>query len=87
MKKPPITHLIIDTSTQSQARPSGHSAIHDLLYLDMKNGREFYNPEKNWDPDVLDRVAEIVAEFIPRPPRSSRSAAKGSSRGGSHTEP
>ena len=43
--------------------------IHDLLYLDMKNGREFYNPEKTWDPDVLDSVAEIVAEFIPRPPQ------------------
>jgi hypothetical protein len=41
--------------------------IHDLLYLDMENGREFYSPDKNWDPDVLDRVAEIIAEFIPRP--------------------
>jgi hypothetical protein len=42
--------------------------IHNRLYLDLKNGREFYNPERNWDPDVLERVAEIVAEFIPRPP-------------------
>jgi len=41
--------------------------IHDLLYLDMEKGREFYSPDKNWDPDVLDRVAEIIAEFIPRP--------------------
>jgi len=41
--------------------------IHDLLYLDMENGREFYSPDKNWDPEVLDRVAEIIAEFIPRP--------------------
>jgi hypothetical protein len=43
--------------------------IHDLLYLDTKGGREFYSPDKNWDPDVLDRVAEIIAEFIPRPPQ------------------
>jgi hypothetical protein len=35
----------------------------------MKNGREFYNPEKNWDADILDRAAEITAEFIPRPPQ------------------
>jgi hypothetical protein len=56
---------------RSRAKPIPPAVrrIHDLLYLDMKNGREFYNPEKNWDADVLDRVAEIVAEFIPRPPQ------------------
>jgi len=41
--------------------------IHDLLYLDMENGREFYSPDKSWEPEVLDRVAEIIAEYIPRP--------------------
>jgi len=58
-------------SRPAKPKPS-HSVIrriHDLLYLDMKNGREFYNPEKTWDPDILDMVAEIVAEFIPRPPQ------------------
>jgi hypothetical protein len=48
--------------------PSIHG-IHDLLYLDMQNGREFYNPDKTWDPDILDRVAEIIAQYIPRPPQ------------------
>lgn len=43
--------------------------IHDLLYLDMKNGRESYDPEKCWDAGTMSMVAEIVAEHIPRPPR------------------
>ena len=41
--------------------------IHDLLYLDLKDGREFYNPDKEWDADVMTMVAEIVAEYITRP--------------------
>jgi len=57
--------------SQPKARPIPPVVrqIHDLLYLDMMNGREFYNPEKSWDPDILDRVAEIIAEYIPRPPQ------------------
>jgi len=44
--------------------------IHDLLYLDMQGGREFYTPDKSWDADTLDAIAEVVAEFIPRPPQA-----------------
>ena len=56
---------------QSKAKPVPPVVrrLHDLLYLDMASGKEFYNPEKNWDADILDRVAQIVAEFIPRPPQ------------------
>ena len=57
--------------SQPKARPIPPVVrqIHDLLYLDMMNGGECYNPEKEWDADILDRVAEIIAEFIPRPPQ------------------
>jgi hypothetical protein len=41
--------------------------IHDLLYLDIKDGREFYNPDKTWDADVLTMIAEVIAQHIPRP--------------------
>ena len=42
--------------------------IHDLLYLDMRNGREFYNSEKARDADTLTQIAEVVAKYIPRHP-------------------
>ena len=42
--------------------------IHDLLYLDVKGKREFYNPEKVQDSDTLARIAEVVARYIPTPP-------------------
>ena len=47
--------------------PPAIRRIHDLLYLDMKNGRESYNPHKSWDSNTMAMVAEIIAEFIPRP--------------------
>jgi len=42
--------------------------IHDLLYLDVKNEREFYNPDKAQDSSTLAQIAEVVARYIPRPP-------------------
>jgi len=41
--------------------------IHDLLYLDLLGGQEFYNPDKTWDADILARIAEVVARYIPKP--------------------
>jgi len=41
--------------------------IHDLLYLDAGEDGESYNPEKEWKVDLLEMIAEIVAEHIPRP--------------------
>jgi len=41
--------------------------IHDLLYLDMRGARTFYNPSKTWDADTLSQIAEVVARYIPRP--------------------
>jgi hypothetical protein len=46
----------------------GIQRIHDLLYLDMEGGREFYSDVKSWDPDTIAAIAEVVAEYIPRPP-------------------
>ena len=41
--------------------------IHDLLYLDVRGERTFYNPDKTWDSDTLTRIAAVVARYIPRP--------------------
>jgi len=41
--------------------------IHDLLYLDMKNGREFFNTHKALNADTLTQIAAVVARYIPRP--------------------
>ena len=42
-------------------------SIHDLLYLDMRGERTFYNPGKTWDSNALTQIAEVVARYIPRP--------------------
>jgi hypothetical protein len=60
-----------ETRKRSSGKPSAvHPAvqrIHDLLYLDAKNGREFYNPDKSWDADVISAIAQEVGKHIPRP--------------------
>jgi hypothetical protein len=45
----------------------GIRRIHDLLYLDMRGARTFYNPDKAQDSSTLTHIAEIVAKYIPRP--------------------
>ena len=54
----------------SGKRRAAHPAIqriHDLLYLDVRDGREFYNPGKSWDADVVSAIAQEVGKHIPRP--------------------
>jgi len=52
---------------QSQNVPEGIQRIYDLLYLDVVNDRELYDPDKQWNADTISMVAEVVAEYIPRP--------------------
>jgi len=48
--------------------PPAIRQIHDLLYLDMRGARSFYNPDKARDADTLAQIAEVVARYVPRPP-------------------
>lgn len=45
----------------------GIQRIHDLLYLDVVDYRDTYNPDKEWDVDMLSMIAEIVDVYIHRP--------------------
>jgi len=42
--------------------------IHDLLYLDMRGARTFFNLDKARDSDTMAQIAEVVSRYIPRPP-------------------
>ena len=33
----------------------------------MDHGKEFLNPDKQWDADTISAIAEVVAQYIPRP--------------------
>ncbi len=41
--------------------------IYDLLYLDIGPTGDFYNPDKVWDPDTLDGIAQVVRERFKGP--------------------
>lgn len=59
-----------DAQSTSSAIAGVHPAIqeiHDLLYLDLQEGREFYNPDKEWSSDTMAAVAETIAAYISRP--------------------
>jgi hypothetical protein len=45
--------------------------IHDLLYLDIRGLRTFYNPDKARDSDTLAQIADVVAKYIPRPSKAT----------------
>lgn len=50
--------------------------LHDLLYLDIRQGKEFYNPDNPWDANTIAAVAEIVAKHIPRPAQRRKTHAR-----------
>src|SRR5262245_32626105 len=38
--------------------------IRGLLYLDLDAaGKETWNPEKSWDPDTLEGIAQVLTEY------------------------
>ncbi len=41
--------------------------IYDLLYLDIGPTGDVYNPDKVWDPDTLDGIAQVVRERFKGP--------------------
>jgi hypothetical protein len=47
--------------------------IHDILYLDVDAKGDFHNPDKPRDDGMLDAIAEVVAESIPKPAARRRS--------------
>jgi hypothetical protein len=44
--------------------------IRDILWLDIDDGRDFYNPEKSWDWDTLEFVAGTLEDGGLRPQES-----------------
>ena len=65
--------LQLETVPRQEGNPTfSHPALrrlHDLLYLDTRDGQEFYRVDKQWDADTMTMVAEIVAQYIPMPPQ------------------
>jgi len=55
-----------DAPTASDAS-SALRSIYDVLYLDMNERGDFYNENKNWSPDTLDAIADVVRVFFPKP--------------------
>lgn len=41
--------------------------IRDLLWLDLLHDKESLNPDKEWDSETLDSVAEVMTEAGLRP--------------------
>ena len=42
-------------------------AIHDVLYLEPGHDENVYNGDKEWDLDILETIADVVATLIARP--------------------
>jgi hypothetical protein len=54
------------TRSARRAAKAVHPAlqqIHDLLYLDIQDGKEFHNPDKEWDADTMAAIAEIILRY------------------------
>jgi hypothetical protein len=50
----------------------GLHRIYDLLYLDTREGRQFYNRDKAWDADTLAEIAAVVSQHLPLPQTPSK---------------
>ena len=60
-----LRRAVREAAAQSESPDSAESAlrhIYDLLYLDIGPTGDFYNPDKVWDPDTLDAIAQVVRE-------------------------
>lgn len=57
------------TAARNRIHPAVQK-IHDLMYLDIQDGKEFYNPDKEWDSGTMAAVADAIAIYIPRPRRN-----------------
>jgi len=58
-----LQQAVLDTSSEERRSGTAHQTlrrIFDILHLDAGPKGDFYNPEKNWDADTLDAIAEIV---------------------------
>ena len=42
-------------------------AIHDVLYLEPGHDENVFNGAKDWDLEMLDTIADVVATLIARP--------------------
>jgi len=76
VEKKTLLRILRSLGSERDSRPTTRKAvhpaiqrIHDLLYLDTKDGRKAYDPNKDWGSETMTMVADIIAEYIPRPPR------------------
>jgi hypothetical protein len=43
------------------------SSVQGVLYLDMDSQGEFWNPEKDWDSDTVQLIAEVCEKLGLKP--------------------
>ena len=58
-----------DTTRDDMVRAAhpGMQRIYDLLYLEVQDGQQLYDPDKQWDSGTMSMIAEVVGEYMPGP--------------------